>query len=205
MRIAMIGNGNMGQALGRLAEQAGHVVAFGSRDPARPVRAAIDGADAVILAVPYAAALELSANSDVTRALKGKIVIDITNPLSADFMSLTVGHSSSAAEEIAARLPGACVVKAFNTVFADVLCQRADGADAAATVFVAGDDGDSKRQVIGLAGSFGFEAIDAGALSNARYLEPITELMIQLAYGQGLGTEIAFELLRPTLSQARAA
>ena len=58
--------------------------------------------------------------------LRGKAVIDITNPLTADYMGLTVGHSTSAAEEIAKAVPGAEVVKAFNTVFAQVL---ADGAD----------------------------------------------------------------------------
>ena len=50
--------------------------------------------------------------------LAGKVVIDITNPLTADYMGLTIGHDTSAAEEIAKAVPGAEVIKAFNTVFA---------------------------------------------------------------------------------------
>jgi 8-hydroxy-5-deazaflavin:NADPH oxidoreductase len=87
-------------------------------------------------------------------------------------------------------------VKAFNTMFADVLRSRVEGAKVAATVLVASDDEDAKRRIISLAGSFGFEAIDAGRLSNARYLEPVTELLIQLAYGMGMGRKIGVHLVK---------
>ena len=87
------------------------------------VAGAAAGADAVILATGYADAVDaLQAVGD----LKGKVVIDITNPLTADYMGLTIGHSTSAAEEIAKAVPGAEVVKAFNTVFAQVLAEGAD-------------------------------------------------------------------------------
>ena len=195
MNIAIIGKGNMGAALGKLAEQAGHTVTFGSQDPRQPVLPAIQGADLVILAVPYGVALALAANTEISAALAGQRVVDVTNPLATDYMSLTIGHTTSAAEEIARRLPGACVVKAFNTIFAEALGRRANGERVVATVFVAGDDEETKRAVIGLAGSFGFEATDAGGLSNARYLEPVTELLIQLAYGKGMGTGIGFALV----------
>lgn len=196
MKIAVIGKGNMGSALAKLASQAGHTVLVGSRDPAQPPLAAIQEAELVILAVPYAVALALAEDAAVHHALAGKTVIDITNPLSADYMSLTIGHSTSAGEEIAKRLPGAKVVKAFNTLFADVMSLRAAGTKVTATVLIAGDDEDAKRTVIELAGSFGFESVDAGTLSNARYLEPITEQLIHLAYGKGLGTKIGFALVR---------
>jgi 8-hydroxy-5-deazaflavin:NADPH oxidoreductase len=65
-------------------------------------------------------------------------------------------------------------VKAYNTIFADLLRRQAEGASVAATVLVASNDEEAKRHVIGFAGSFGFETTDAGALSNARYLEPVT-------------------------------
>ncbi|MFO1422623.1 MAG: NAD(P)-binding domain-containing protein [Candidatus Competibacteraceae bacterium] len=198
MKIAIIGKGNMGSGLAKLASQAGHTVLVGSRDPAQSPLAAIQEAELVILAVPYAAALALAEDAAARHALAGKTVIDITNPLAADYMSLTIGHSTSAGEEIAKRLPGVKVVKAFNTLFADVVSLRAAGAKVAATVLVAGDDEDAKRTIIELASSFGFESVDAGALSNARYLEPITEQLIHLAYVKGLGTKIGFALVRIT-------
>ncbi len=195
MKLAIIGKGHMGGALAKLSAQAGHSVAVGSLDPRQPVLPALQDAELVILAVPYAAALALTDDVGVRIALAGKIVVDISNPLAVDYMSLTIGHTTSAAEEIAKRLPGARVVKAFNTMFAEVLGLRANGAKVAATALVAADDEEAKRSVIALAQAFGFEALDAGALSNARYLEPMTELLIQLAYGKGMGTRIGFALV----------
>ena len=72
-----------------------------------------------------------------------------------------------------------------------------------AEALVGSNDEEAKRHVIGLAGSFGFETTDAGALSNARYLEPVTELLIQLAYGKGMGTGIGFALVN--VAEAKAA
>jgi predicted dinucleotide-binding enzyme len=196
MKIAVIGKGNMGATLGALATKAGHEVTYGSTSPDAPVSRALDGAALVILAVPYASALALGEDAAVRAALSGKVVVDVTNPLAADYMSLTIGHTTSAAEEIARRLPGARVVKAFNTIFADVLRQRAAGVTTPVTVLVAGDDDEAKRAVAGLAEAFGFAATDAGPLANARYLEPMTELLVQLAYGKGQGTRIGFALVR---------
>lgn len=195
MNIAIIGKGNMGGALAKLAQQAGHTIFVASRDPATPVLPTIKSADIVILAVPYGTALALAEDPEVRAALLGKTVIDITNPLAPDYMSLTVGHTSSAGEEIARRLSGSKVVKAFNTIFADVLNLRAAGCKVADTVLVASDHEDATRAVIGLTNAFGLEAVDAGPLSNARYLEPIVEQLIQLAYGKGRGSKIGFSLV----------
>lgn len=195
MKIAVIGKGKMGAALAELAKKAGHSVTVGSRDPKQPVLAAVKGADMVVLAVPYNEALALVANKEIGKALSGKILIDITNPLAPDYMSLTVGHTTSASEEIAKRLDGVKVVKAFNTIFADVLKTRLDGGKGSATVLVAGNDEAAKKVVTALATSFGFDAADAGGLVVARYLELLAQLQIMLAYGKGKGTKIGFSLV----------
>ena len=118
--------------------------------------------------------------------------MDITNPLTADYMGLTVGHSTSAAEEIAKAVPSAHVVKAFNTLFAQVLAQGAKLSDGnQATVFYAGDADTAKQTVKALAESLGFATADAGGLKNARYLEPLAGLNIYFGYGAGRGTGVA--------------
>jgi 8-hydroxy-5-deazaflavin:NADPH oxidoreductase len=123
--------------------------------------------------------------------LAGKAVIDITNPLTADYMGLTIGHDTSAAEEIAKAVPGAEVVKGFNTVFAQVLAEGAVLGGRKVSVFVASDSARAKAAASTLAQSIGFDVVDAGGLKNARYLEPLAGLNIYLGYGAGLGTQIA--------------
>ncbi|MDB5930722.1 MAG: putative oxidoreductase, coenzyme F420-dependent, partial [Polaromonas sp.] len=124
--------------------------------------------------------------------LTGKVVIDITNPLTADYMGLTLGFDTSAAEEIAKALPGAQVVKAFNTVLAQVLTEGpAFSNGQTVPVFYAGDDERAKQTVRALAESIGFQPVNAGGLKNARYLEPMAGLNIYFAYGAGQGTQIA--------------
>jgi 8-hydroxy-5-deazaflavin:NADPH oxidoreductase len=124
--------------------------------------------------------------------LRGKVIIDITNPLTADYMGLTIGHNTSAAEEIAKAVPDAEVVKSFNTVFAQVLAAGADlGRGQTVPVLVASDSARAKQVARTLAESIGFATIDAGGLKNARYLEPVAGLNIYLGYGAGLGTNIA--------------
>ena len=203
MKITIIGAGNMGAAFVKQLTRAGHQVSVTARDSAKAAQVAAanpgavavatagaaTGADAVVLATGYADAVgALKSVGD----LQGKVVIDITNPLTADYMGLTLGHSTSAAEEIAKAVPGAEVVKAFNTVFAQVLAEGADfGAGQKVTVFYAGDSERAKQTAKVLAESMGFKTVDAGGLKNARYLEPLAGLNIYLGYGAGLGTSIA--------------
>ncbi len=196
MQITILGKGNMGAPLAELASAAGHSVAsLGSQDDAR---AAIAAADVVFLAMKYEQALTFARNANTAELLRGKIVVDITNPLAADFMSLTVGHDSSGGEEIAKALSGASVIKAFNTIFASVLADHVSGKKTSIPIFVAGDEEAAVNKVLSLVRTMGLEAIGAGSLSNARYLEPMTEMMIQLGYGLGHGDRIGFVLQKAT-------
>jgi 8-hydroxy-5-deazaflavin:NADPH oxidoreductase len=197
-KIGIIGAGNMGSAFATRLTAAGHDVSITATDPAHAEKAAAatggkaravkpaeiaQGADVVILATPYGAAI------DALRAagnLAGKTVIDISNPLTADMSGLIIGHTTSAAEEIQKAVPQARVVKAFNTIFAQVL-----GGKGKAQVLYAGNDPAAKDAVKALVESAGFEAVDAGPLANARNLEPLGMLNIFLGYVAGRGTSIA--------------
>lgn len=121
-------------------------------------------------------------------------MIDVTNALDAK-MSLALGFTTSGAEELQKKLPRARVVKAFNTQFAQHMDSGRLG-DQRLTVFVAGDDAAAKSDVTELASAIGFEAVDAGPLANARLLEPLGYLNIQLGYVLGLGTQIGLKLVR---------
>ena len=201
MKVAVIGSGNMGSSFVKQLTQAGHAVTVTSTDNATATALAgqfgavavaparVREADVIILATGAADAIPaLKSAGDIS----GKVVVDITNPLTPDYMGLTIGHSTSNAEEIARAFPGVRLVKAFNTVFAQLL-----GAGAAlpnggkVTVFAASDDAEAKSAVSQLAQSMGFAVTDAGPLKNARYLEPLAGFNIYLGYGAGLGTAIS--------------
>lgn len=203
MNITVIGAGNMGSGFVKQLTKAGHSVRVTARDLAKaqalanantgttavPIAEALGDSEIVIVATPYAAAVPAL---KALGALDGRIVIDITNPVTDDFMALTIGHDTSAAEEIAKALPGVPVVKAFNTLLAQVLAEGPAFANGQTVpVFYAGDDEHAKQIVRALAESMGFDPVDAGGLKNARYLEPLAGLNIYFAYGAGHGTQIA--------------
>jgi len=210
MKLGVIGSGNIGKGVGSWAAKVGYDVTFsgkneaGSKSAAQAaghgakaanVRGAVEAADLVLLAVPYGAVKEVL--TDIRPMLRGKTVIDATNALSADFSSLTLGFTTSAAEEIAKLVPDAHVVKAFNTVFAQVYAsQNPKIQGKAISVFVAGDNKEATEQVQDLVTKMGFDAVNAGPLKSARYIEPLAMLNISLGYGQGLGTGMGFTLLR---------
>jgi predicted dinucleotide-binding enzyme len=148
-------------------------------------------AEVVVLAIPYAAAAEVLAPLAVE--LTGKLVIDCTNPLQADWSPLPLGEQNSAGETLARLLPQSRLVKAFNTIFADVMTpERQNRAGLRVSAFVAGDDAAARLQVATLAADIGFAPVDVGPLSMARYLEAMAHLNIQIAIGQGGGTDAAF-------------
>lgn len=208
MNIFIIGSGNMAAAFTKQAVKAGHIVTLMGRNADKAnalakelgasavtlatAAASVAAADVVLLATGYSDATAALSSLASLANLAGKTVIDLTNPVSADYMALTIGHSSSAAEEIAEAVPVSHVVKAFNTLFAQVLSDGADfGAGNTASVFYAGDNAAAKERVRSLITSLGFVPVDAGGLNNARYLEPLAGLNIYLGYGAGLGTAIA--------------
>lgn len=201
MNITIVGYGNMGRALAKSLVHAGHRVTLTGRDLAKAKAAASEtgarataGAEAVVDADILIAALPYAAQAEALKALgpiAGKIMIDISNPVKPDFSGLLLGHSTSAAEEIARQLPGTKVVKAFNTLFAQVLLEGPAFKNATAPVLFAGDDEEAKSKVRGLIESLGFTALDAGPLANSRYLEPIGMLNIWFGYMARKGTGIA--------------
>ncbi|MDR7304885.1 NADPH-dependent F420 reductase [Rhodoferax saidenbachensis] len=202
MKVAIIGTGNMATGLASAWAAAGHTVSIGARDPAKAaaladkvghgavgggVAAAAQLADIVVLAVPYGGAADAIQQAG---GLAGKVVVDIINPISADYKELVVGHTTSAAEEIQKLAPQARVVKAFNTIFAGLLAPEARKGKTL-QVFVAGNDAAANAAVSELVRSAGFEAVDSGALSNSRYLEPIGEMNIHFGFFLGKGPVVA--------------
>jgi 8-hydroxy-5-deazaflavin:NADPH oxidoreductase len=209
LKIAVLGTGGVGAALGGRWGAAGHAVIYGSRTPhsekvqtlvansgsdaeARLPREAIAAADATLFAVPWPAAREtLSQLGD----LAGRILIDCTNPLLSDLSGIELGHVVSAGEQIAQWAPGAKVVKAFNTASVKVMLDPQFG-EHRATMFYCGDDAAAKMAVRQLIEDVGFEPVDAGSLTSSRYLEPLAMLYIHLAFRQGFGSNCAFKIMR---------
>jgi predicted dinucleotide-binding enzyme len=189
-RTKKVGSGNVGGALARGLTRAGYdVKAVSSAKRANRETAA--WADVVIFAVPFAKVADVA--KEIVDAVGGKVVVDATNALD-EKMALAVGYTTSGAEQLQKELPGARVVKAFNMVFA----QHMDTGrlrDNQLTALVAGDDAEAKSTTLELARKIGFDAVDAGPLANARLLEPLGYLNIQLGYVLGLGAQIGFKLL----------
>ena len=205
--IAILGAGNVGIALAQAWIARGESIVFGVPNPDKYRDAvaalgpsatigntadAIGGAEIVVLATPYAAAL------DIARSVadwRGRILVDATNPLAPGLAGLSVGTTTSGAEQIAAAAHGARVVKAFNTTGAE---NMADSRYAGGKVFmpVCGDDADARSRVIALATLIGFDAVDCGDLKSARYLEPFAMTWIHLAIKLGQGRNFAFARLR---------
>jgi len=208
MNIGIIGSGNMGGTLGKAWAKLGHKILFSySRDPKKLENLALSAGPNTRAGAPAEAAqfgevvLFAPPWPSVDHALKsagplsGKILIDCTNPLKQDLSGLEIGHTTSAAEEIAKKAPGARVVKAFNMTGAENMVKPHFGAEQA-TIFICGDDAAAKTAVAGLTEELGFEAVDAGPLQASRLLEPLAMLWIHLAYAQKMGSGIGFKLLR---------
>lgn len=209
MRIGVLGAGRMGGAIGQLWAAAGHEVVFSyARDPARVaalaraagpcahaggIGEAIASADAILLAVPWRQVSDV-----MTQAgdLRGRVLLDCTLPMNADDTGLEIGLTISGGE-LLQRRSGARVVKAFNTVPAEfIAAPRRGHRGHSPSLFHAGDDMAAKGVAAGLIAEAGFEPIDVGPLSIARYLEPFALLMGQIAYVQEASPEVGYQLLR---------
>ncbi|MBI5847088.1 MAG: NADPH-dependent F420 reductase [Nitrospirae bacterium] len=208
MEIGIIGSGNMGSGLGKIWGMKGHRIIFSysrNQEKLNVLAAALPNAragtpadaaqaDIILLSVRW---------PDVPDALKqagtlnNKIVIDCTNPLKPDLSGLELGYTSSAAEEIAGMVPGAKVVKAFNTAFAQVYEEKSRlFGSRMASMLYCGDDAGAKTVVAKLIRDVGFDPIDCGPLTAARLLEPVAMLIISLGYGMKMGTNMALNLIR---------
>jgi len=210
MKIAILGAGNVGGALGQSWASSGHGIIFGVPRPseaktqntvtsigakasAKGVAEAAALGEIVVLATPWAATE--AAIREAGAALHNKAVIDCTNPLTADFSSLTIGTNDSGGEQVARWAGGASVFKAMNQTGADNMI-KATFKGGKPVMFVCGDDETRKPVVLGLVAELGFETIDAGGLAVARLLEPYGLLWIHLALRRKLGREFAFGILR---------
>jgi predicted dinucleotide-binding enzyme len=185
MKVAIIGSGNIGQALGGALVGAGHEVVLAARDAsetttvaksigattaATPVEA-INGAQVVVLAVPYTSLAAVA--SEIADSVAGKVVIDVTNPMGQ------APAGTSAAEQLAGWLPRAHVAKAFNTTFAGLLANpKAHGQTLDALYAV--DDQSAGSTVAELIRSIGFRPVQVGGLEAAREMEAVASLNIKL-------------------------
>ncbi|MFY0524153.1 NADPH-dependent F420 reductase [Archangium gephyra] len=190
LKIAIIGNGNVGSALEKGAQRAGYEVRTTGADPT-DVRAAGAWGDIIVLAIPA------SARQDAIKNLgdiKGKTLVDPTNLLNQDW-SYAGDLKKSGAEQVQEWAAGARVVKAFNTVFAQNMATGKVKGESLG-LLVAGDDAGAKTQVLDLGKAIGFAAVDVGPLINARYLEALGFLNIQLGYGPTqYGTDLGFKVV----------
>ena len=200
--ITIIGAGNMGQAIAGIAAAGGNSVQILTRDAEKSaaVSAVTDSGvigdvitgDIVVLALPYGA-VSLVLESYAGQ-LDGKVLVDLTNPVDfSTFDSLVVPAASSAAAEIAAAVPGASVLKAFNTNFAATLATGTVGREKT-TVLIAGDDTDAKASLAAVVTAGGLKAVDAGSLKRARELEALGFVQLTLAAGEKTSWTSGFAL-----------
>ena len=207
MKIGIIGAGDIGGTLGMRWRQKGHEIMFGVRNRQSQnvqklieldknlefgeIRETVVFGDVIVFAVPWTSVEETIL---IAGNLTDKILIDPTNPLTPDLKGLAL-ENISAAEKMSNLANSTKVVKAFNMIGAKTLSnliydsQRAD-------LFICGDDSHAKQIVRELAIDIGFDVIDVGPLVNARLLESLALLWIELAFRQKMGPNIAFKLLR---------
>ena len=214
MRIGILGSGLMGGKLGTIFARAGHEVVFsyartkgkleklaraagGRARAGTPAEAAKD-ADALLLAVHW------SRVDDVLKKagdLAGKVIVTCSLPMNADDTGLVIANTSSGSEELAKKIPKAHVISAFNTVPSEVLFsvferagsgKRKAGSGIRPSVVYCGDNARAKKVAAQLITDAGFEPIDAGPLRIARYTEPFTLLVGQLAYEGSRGPALAY-------------
>jgi predicted dinucleotide-binding enzyme len=211
MRVGILGSGLMGGKLGTIWARAGHAVVFsyarseqklkrlareakGKATAGTPGEAARD-ADVLLLAVHW------SRVDDVLKQagnLSGKTIVSCSLPMNADDTDLVIAHTSSGSEALAKKLPKARVVSAFGTVPSEVLFGvfAARRKAAKPSLVYCGDDAKSKMTTAALIRDVGFDPVDAGPLRVARYTEPFTLLIAQLAYEGDEGPELAYRFER---------
>jgi predicted dinucleotide-binding enzyme len=192
--ISIIGTGNMARTIATLAIAGGNTVEVIGRDQSKAAELAktlgdstttgefgtVPAGDVVILAVLFDSAVSIV--SEYGDALAGKIIVDITNPFNATADGLAIPADTSIAQMVAEAAPASAhVVKAFNTLFRDVLA-----AGGPLDVFIAGDDANAKASVSAFIASLGLRPLDVGDLNMAHFLEGAGLLSVGLA-NNGVG------------------
>lgn len=205
MKIGIIGTGNVGTALARGLSKIDQEVRMGSRHPDErdapagvslgTQREVVRWCEMAVMAVKYVVTEEV-VRTIGPEMFEGKILLDPRNALTKD-RRLALGFQTSAAEELAGMIPGARVVKAFNTVFARNQDAGRIG-DERLSLLVAGDDTSAKEAVMQLGEAIGFEPVDCGPLECARYLEPMAYQLIYLNDRMRMGTQIGYRLVKGT-------
>jgi predicted dinucleotide-binding enzyme len=211
MRIGILGSGLMGGKLGTIFARCGHDVVFSySRDPKKLERLARDAGGGARAGTPAEAAKQAEAQllgvhwsriDDVLKKagdLSGKVIVTCCLPMNADDTDLVIAHTSSGAEALAKKVPKAHVVGAFGTIPSEVLFGVFESKDKGKrpSLLYYGDHQRTKDVAATLIQDVGFDPVDAGPLRIARYAEPFTLLIAQLAYeGEG-GPELAYRFER---------
>lgn len=197
MNISFIGAGNVASNLGGLLSKAHHKIKYGTltpKDDQVSIAEACAFGEIICFAVPFSAMNDLL--TTYKEALKDKIVIDITNAINiSDWSPIFLGEDSGG--EITARLlPESKVVKAFNTIFADVMTtEKQIFNNQKLTVFIASDHLEASHTVKKLADEAGFEGLIVGGIKNSRSLEAIANLNIQISLNGG-GTDTGFTFVQ---------
>jgi 8-hydroxy-5-deazaflavin:NADPH oxidoreductase len=206
LKVGIIGAGELGTALAKRLQLAGHSVTLSfSRDPTKLAEAAarlaldygtpreaVERSDVVALVAPW---LAIDEALGAAGPLDGKIVWDCTNPINADFSGLAVGTNTSGAEIISRKVPHAHFVKGIPP-FARVLAGEEVLIDGQlATSFICGDDADAKNVVRTLLEALPVRVVDVGPLTSARFVEPAGFLLVLLAFALGHGQRIGFDVL----------
>lgn len=212
MRIGVLGSGLMGGKLGTIFARAGHDVVFsysrserklkrlareaGGQARAGTPREAARHADALVLAVHWS---RVDAVLKQAGDLSDKVIVTCSLPMNANDTALAVGHTSSGAETLARKVRRAHVVSAFSTVPSEVLLdvfRRKGRARRRPSLLFCGDDRNAMKIAARLIRDVGFGPVDAGPLRVARYLEPFSLAVAQLAYEGDEGPEIAYRIER---------
>jgi hypothetical protein len=207
MHIGILGSGLMGSKLGTLFARAGHDVVFSyarsqekltqlARDARGSARAgtpreAAQGADALVLAVHWTRVDDVL---DQAGDIAGKVIVSCSLPMNAGDTALVLGHKTSGAEVLARKVPRAEIVSAFNTVPSEVLFGVFDarGEGIPPSMLYCGDSKAGKDLAARLIRDIGFDPVDVGPLSSARYTEPFAMIIAHLAYGGTWGPELAY-------------
>jgi 8-hydroxy-5-deazaflavin:NADPH oxidoreductase len=209
MKLAILGAGSVGSTLGKAWAKQGHTVIFGVRDVNAPkvqtlltetgtnaqattLAEAVAQAEVVVLTVTWDAMPEVV---EAIGKLDGKILLDCTNPLVGNQLDAALNLTQSGGEQVATWFPGAKVVKIFNQIGWETMANPQYGTEPA-TMFYTGDAAAAKEIAAQLATELGFEPIDAGTLAASKFLETLASFWGQLAYGQGMGRNIAWRLLK---------